>query len=90
GEKLADRSGEFSQSAGVSYEITPALRVGVEGLHEIDLPVRAHAGPSVVYGGPNVSFRHANWYVILTPLAQLTGVHEEVNFQTRMIFGVEF
>lgn len=90
GEKLGERSGEFSQSVGVSYEITPALFVGVEGLHEIDLPNRAHSGPSIVYGGPNVSYRHANWYVTLTPLAQLTGVHEEVSFQTRMIFGVEF
>ena len=90
GDKLGERLGEFSQSAGLSYEVTPAILIGFEVLHEIDIPDWSHAGPSILYGGPNVSYRHGNWYVTLTPLAQLTGVKNEVDVQTRMIVGIEF
>jgi hypothetical protein len=90
GDRLEERGGEFSQSLGVSYEISPALLVGGELLHEIDLPDWARAEDSVLYAGPNLSYRRGNWWATVTPLAQLTNVGLEVDFQTRLIFGFSF
>ncbi len=90
GSDYSERSGEFAQTLGVSYEVSPSLSVGGELLHEIDLPDWSAAEDSVVYGGPNVSYRHRNWWVTVTPLVQLTDIHSEVDFQTRAIVGFSF
>ena len=90
GDRLDQRAGEIAQSVGVSYELSHQWLIGAELLHEIDLPGWSEMADSVVYGGPNVSYRHGNWWVTVTPLAQLTNVSSEVDVQTRLIVGVEF
>lgn len=90
GDRFEERGGEFAQSLGVSYEISPSLLLGAELLHEIDLPDWSEAEDSIVYGGPNISYRHGNWWATLTPLVQLTDVAREVDVQTRLIFGFSF
>ena len=90
GKHLEESGGELSQSLGVSYEISPVLLVGAELLHEIDLPAWSHAEDSVVYGGPNLSYRHGNWWATVTPLVQMTDIASEVDVQTRLIFGFSF
>jgi hypothetical protein len=90
GDRLEERGGEVSQSLGVSYEVSPALLIGAELLHEIDLPNWSEAGDSIVYGGPNISYRHGNWWATVTPLVQFTEVASEVDVQTRLIFGFSF
>ncbi len=90
GGHLEEKGGEFSQSLGVSYEISPTWLVGGELLHEIDLPDWSEAEDSVVYAGPNVSYRRGNWWATATSLAQLTNIKSEVDFQTRLIFGFSF
>ena len=90
GDRLEGRGGEVSQSLGVSYEVLPALLIGAELLHEIDLPNWSETGDSIVYGGPNISYRHGNWWATVTPLVQLTEVASEVDVQTRLIFGFSF
>jgi hypothetical protein len=90
GDRLEERGGEVSQSLGVSYEVSPGLLIGAELLHEIDLPNWSEAGDSIVYGGPNISYRHGNWWATVTPLVQLTDVASEVDVQTRLIFGFSF
>jgi len=90
GEHLEEQGGEFSEALGVSYEISPAWLVGAEFLHEIDIPDWSQAEDSVVYGGPNLSYRHGNWWATITPLVQLTNVASEVDVQTRVIFGFSF
>jgi hypothetical protein len=90
GDRLEEKGGELSQSLGVSYEVSPAFLLGAELLHEIDLPDWSEAEDSVLYAGPNISYRHGNWWATLTPLAQLTNVASEVDFQTRLIFGFSF
>jgi hypothetical protein len=90
GEHLEERAGEFSQSLGVSYEITPSFLVGAELLHEIDFPDWSETEESVVYGGPNMSYRHGNWWATITPLIQMTNISSEVDVQTRLIFGFSF
>ncbi len=90
GKHLRERGGEFSQSLGVSYEISPTWLMGAEVLHEIDLPDWAEAEDSVVYGGPNLSYRRGNWWATVTQLVQLTNIATEVDVQTRVIFGFSF
>jgi hypothetical protein len=90
GERLEERGGELAQSFGVSYEVSPALLVGAELLHEIDIPDWSRAEDSILYGGPNLSYRRGDWWATVTPLAQLTNVSSEVDFQTRLIFGFSF
>lgn len=90
GTRFEERGGELAQSLGVSYEISPSLLLGAELLHEIDLPDWSEAEDSIVYGGPNISYRHGNWWATLTPLVQLTDVAGEVDVQTRLIFGFSF
>lgn len=90
GDRLEERGAELSQALGVSYEVSPAFLIGAELLHEIDLPAWSDAGDSIVYAGPNISYRHGNWWATLTPLAQLTDLSSEVAVQTRLIFGFSF
>jgi hypothetical protein len=90
GDRLEEKGGEFSQAFGVSYEISPTWLVGAEFLHEIDLPDWSDASDSIVYGGPNLSYRAKDWWATVTPLVQLTDIADEVDFQTRLIFGFSF
>jgi hypothetical protein len=90
GEHLEERGGEIAQSIGLSYEVSPTWLIGAEILHEIDLPDWSKAQDSVVYGGPNVSYRRGTWWATVTPLVQLTNIASEVEVQTRLIFGFSF
>jgi hypothetical protein len=90
GAHLDERTGEFAQSAGVSYQVIPQLTVGAEVLHEIEFPDWEEAEDSVVYAGPNVSFRQGNAFATLTPMIQITDIDGEPDVQTRLIFGVHF
>ncbi len=89
GEDYQERVGEFQQTAGISYEITPRFLVGAEMLHEIELPDWKSGEDSVVYAGPNVSFRAGNWWATATGLAQLTDA-DEPDVQVRTIVGYSF
>jgi uncharacterized protein DUF6662 len=90
GEHLEERGGELAESVGLSFEISPAWLIGGEILHEIDLPDWSGAEDSVVYGGPNLSYRRGTWWATVTPLVQLTDIASEVDVQTRLIFGFSF
>ena len=89
GKDLAEREGEFSQAFGASYEISPRLSFGVELLHEFVFPEwRDDKKVRNLFVGPNVSFRHGNWFVTVTALAQATNTEDEPDLQLRMIFGI--
>lgn len=90
GEHLEERKGEFSQTAGVSYEIDPRFTVGAEALHEIGIPNWDKTEKSVLWAGPNASVRFGHWYVTATALARLSDNREEPHVQTRLITGFEF
>lgn len=90
GEDLDERTGEFQQTLGASYEIRPQFLVGGELLHEVAFPDWREGEDSVVYAGPNVSARFGNWWATTTALAQLTNVGGEANFQLRTIVGYAF
>ena len=90
GRRLEERAGEFAETAGVSYELTPRFLFGAELLHEIDLPDWSNAGDNIVFGGPNVSYRIGHWWATVAGLAQLTRVGKEPDLQIRTIFGYTF
>jgi hypothetical protein len=89
GEGWKARSGELQQALGTSYEISPRFSVGVELLHEFIFP-DWHDNEKIrnVFVGPNVSYRHGNWFVTVTGLAQATDTPDERDFQVRTIFGI--
>jgi hypothetical protein len=79
----------LQQALGASYEISLRISVGIELLHEFVFPDWRDAGRiRNVFIGPNTSYRHGNWFVTVTALAQATDTHDEADFQVRTIFGI--
>ena len=90
-DRYADDKGEFGQTFGISYEVTPEFLVGVEATHEVEFDDWEHTGPSVFYLGPNMSYRTKDsWWITITPMFQLTDIEDEPEFQTRFLFGFFF
>jgi hypothetical protein len=91
GTGLQERQGELQQALGASYEISQRLSVGMEMLHEFGFP-EWHDSERIrnFFIGPNVCFRHQNWFVTVTALAQTTNTPDEADFQVRTIFGIGF
>lgn len=85
-----ERVGKFEQTFGVSYQFTPNFLVGGELLHEIEFEDWSEPSDSVVYLGPNASFRYKRFWVTTTALIQATAVTSEPDFQLRTIFGFHF
>ena len=89
GNELEDREGEFSEAVGVSYEISPRISAGIELLHEFVFPEwRDEEKIRNLFVGPNLSYRHRNWFVTVTALAQATDTDDEPDLQVRTIFGI--
>ncbi|MDQ6655964.1 MAG: hypothetical protein M3Y80_09145 [Verrucomicrobiota bacterium] len=90
GRDLDERTGEFQQTLGASYQIRPQFLIGAELLHEVKFEDWRDAQPHFVGAGPNVSVRFGNWWATTTALAQLTSRSGEPNFQVRTIVGYSF
>ena len=90
GEGLDEREGEFQQSLGLSYEISPRLLFGAEFVHEVAFPDWSDAEPGKFFAGPNVSIRHGTYWGTVTALAQISRAGDEPDFQVRTIFGFSF
>src|SRR5260221_2461441 len=73
GSKLDQRTGEFSETLGVSYELTRAFSVGAELLHEVEFPDSGAAEPSRVWLGPNVAVRGRRAFAVLAGLFPTAG-----------------
>ena len=90
GAGLGERKGVVEQSLGASYQIQPSLTAGVELVSSIEIKDWSQWQDPVFYCGPNLSYRHANWWVTVTPMFQVTDVASQVNYQVRLIFGIGF
>jgi len=90
GEHYEEDEGEFEQSLGASYEISPRWSVGAELLHIIESEDWEGRKPDLLYAGPNAACRGDGWWLTLAPLLQLTDRDEEANLQVRLIFGIDF
>lgn len=88
--QFKEESGEFMESFGISYQVTPKFFVGGEFLHEIQFGEWKTASVPVIYAGPNVSIRHDRYFVTTTTMMQVTQVKDEPDFQWRLIFGMHF
>lgn len=88
--QFKEESGEFMESFGISYQVTPKFFLGGEFLHEIQFSEWTTASAPVIYAGPNVSFRHDRYFVTTTAMTQVTNVEDEPDFQLRVIFGIHF
>jgi len=89
GHGLQQRQGEFQQSLGASYELSPRFSVGIEMLHEVVFPEWRDEGKlSNFFIGPNISVRRGRWFATVTALMQATDTPDEPDFQLRTIFGV--
>lgn len=83
-------NGQVAQTAGASYMLSPQFSLGAELLHEVPLPDWSESDPSVLYAGPNFSWRLGRWWVTITQFFQVTDEAGEPDFQTRLITGVNF
>lgn len=90
GDDYDEEVGEIKNTFGVIYQINPSVSVGVEGYHEVELEEWKDASDSVVYVGPNISYRRGDFFAVLAPLFQVTNVDSEADFNTRLIFGFHF
>jgi hypothetical protein len=87
---LAQRTGNLEQALGVSYEFTPKFSAGAELVHEVSFDDWSKSGPNILFAGPNISWRFKRGYVTAATLFQCTGVTDEPDIQTRVIFGINF
>ncbi len=90
GRGLQERVGNLEQTFGVSYEFTPKFSAGAELVHEVSLDDWSKSGPHVLFAGPNVAWRFKRGYITGATLFQCTGVKDEPEIQTRVIFGLNF
>jgi hypothetical protein len=90
GDGYSKHNMKLEQSAGVSYQVLPELLLGAELVHDVEYESYARWSPHTVYVGPNVSYRAKGWWVTAAQLFQVTNTHEEANFQTRLVVGVDF
>lgn len=90
GKDLEERTGEFKETLGVSYELTKNFAIGGELLHEVEFPDWGDAEEGRVWAGPNIAVRGGRTFAVLAGLFQLTDVKEEPDVQTRLIFGIHF
>lgn len=90
GSDYEEDKGEFAQTVGVSYQVSPRLSAGVELLHEVEFDDWEETGRNVMYVGPNMSYRRKGWFVTVAPLFQVSDIDSEADFVTRMIFGLHF
>jgi len=83
--------GELAHALGVSYSVTPHLRMGGELLVESVYADWARYEGTQAFIGPNVSYtfnEHA--WLAFTPLFQVTNREDEPKIQARFLFGYEF
>jgi hypothetical protein len=90
GDNYDEKTGEFVQTFGVSYDISKRFSVGVEALHAIEMPGWEETEPAEFYIGPNVAYRQGRFFATLAWLWQTTHLEGEPDFRPRLICGFEF
>lgn len=85
-----ETSGEFMESMGISYQFSPNFLMGGEFLHEVDFNEWNTVGNTIIYAGPNASFRFDRLFLTTTAMIQVTGITDEPDFQLRSICGIHF
>ncbi len=90
GDDYSEQVGEWANTLGLSYQLSPNFLVGVEVVHEVEFEGWKSAGQHAVYAGPNASVRFGNFFATAAVLFQTTGIADEPDVQTRLIAGFHF
>jgi len=90
GEEFSETKAEFKNIFGASYQINQNWTVGAELINEHEYEHYEDWSRGLLYIGPNVGYRSGNWWVALTPTFQVTDVDSAADFQTRLLFGIDF
>lgn len=90
GDGYSERIGEFKNSLGVSYQLSPRFSIGAELFTEVEFEDWKESGDHAIYAGPNFAFRTGRFFATTTVLFQTTGIDEEPDVQTRLIVGFDF
>jgi len=80
--------GIVQQSAGLNYEPFQMLAFGVELLSHITFENWNEHEEPTFYVGPVAALRERGWWVTVAPLFQTTGVGGAVNYNFRILVGV--
>jgi Family of unknown function (DUF6662) len=84
------KKGEFAQTLGASYQVSPKLMFGMEMLYEIEMDDWSDAEDPLLFIGPNATYRSRHWWITTSPLYQLTSVESATNLQWRVLLGFPF
>jgi hypothetical protein len=87
---LNDHNLVLVQSAGASYELSPAWSIGLETEYTIEWSDWSHPKDDQLLVGPNVAWRHDRFWATLTPMYGVVRNEETPEFQVRLLFGIEF
>jgi len=90
GKDYDEKTGELGQTAGISYRLCDRVSLGVEAVHELEYANWDTQGDHVVYAGPTLSVQALGGYFTVSPLAQVTDVDGEADYQTRLIAAFQF
>ncbi len=90
GERWSEDEGELAQTLGVSLQLSPALLLGAELRHAVELPDWEGSERGTLSAGPSLSWRRGRWWVTSSPLWQLTDVAGAPGLSWRTLVGVEF
>lgn len=88
GSSLDEQTGVLEETAGVSYEVKPSLRLGAELKHEVECADWREWEKPILYMGPNASYRTPRWFATITPSMQLTNDDGSPDYVTRLILGI--
>lgn len=86
----SEKKGVFEQTAGISYQIIPAISAGAELVHEVEFENWSSTGEHILHAGPNFVYRGKGWWAGVAPLFQLTNISGEPKFITRLMIGIDF
>lgn len=90
GDDYNEEKAVLVNTLGASHPVAPGLQLGVEFVHEKAYTEWSDWQDDIVYIGPKASYKGDDWWLALTPAFQITGLEEESNVQSRLIFGFEF
>ena len=81
--------GEIEQTLGVNCQVHPNFALGLELLNQIEIEGWSDSDDPLIYLGPVLAAQNNGWWVTLAPLFQTTNVDTEVDFQVRLLAGLD-
>ena len=90
GSDYSDASGEFTQTAGLTYAISQQLFLGAELTHSLEIPDWSGSGANSLKIGPSLAFRAGNFWAALSAGWEVTNEEDASDFSGKIRFGFVF